>query len=483
MPPDSTAKEAVPGPPLEDLLALYGPVLSVYDASGWVRFQGWTRDFCRIRGGQLMSGDVVLLCDFEGPVPHGLVFRTRLTSDAPDVLYGRCADGRTFRSSDGFTPLSDLSGTGWGTHRLVVPLRARRVDVTWPSRARIAERAYGLTNLSLPGGEPVTLRLPPNGLPIEIHLRPLRHYPKTLLRMEWSRDPAITCEAVVPGDIALDVASAVVERVTWLLSIAQGTRVNWLYREDRDRRHRPLRRIHESRLVKDYSGLAPIGQASADAQMLAAFVEGSYETLGSRMESWEIAGGLVDAVLDAKAEGDFLEIRGAKAVVALELMKNVFLRVPDCPVKQLVTTRKKFKKLRSQVAEAVVDAATLAGLPEAEGRKMTEHLSGLNRRSLRTVLSYLFAYLELPVSEQTMGRIISSRNALLHGGTFAGWGGVELATTRGLSYQATEYFLLMNVLDRLLLRVVGYRGQYWNRTNPIAPKLESVMAPTETDCP
>jgi hypothetical protein len=53
--------------------------------------------------------------------------------------------------------------------------------------------------------------------------------------------------------------------------------------------------------------------------------------LRERHDTWGLSRGLLDAYLDAKAEADYLQTRGVKLAIALEMLKEVFLQASGYP--------------------------------------------------------------------------------------------------------------------------------------------------------
>ena len=63
--------------------------------------------------------------------------------------------------------------------------------------------------------------------------------------------------------------------------------------------------------------------------------------------------GTIDTYLDAKAESDYLQIRGIKLAVTMEVLKDVFLNLSDTSVAEYVTKPTRFKKIISDLKDAI----------------------------------------------------------------------------------------------------------------------------------
>ncbi|MGH7794487.1 MAG: hypothetical protein ACREQ2_06280, partial [Candidatus Binatia bacterium] len=87
-------------------------------------------------------------------------------------------------------------------------------------------------------------------------------------------------------------------------------------------------------------------------------------------------------------------------------------------------------------------------------------IRALNRRSFRYFLRTLCETLDLNVSAEDLDLFVNCRNELVHKGRFY----CSTVTTETES-KVKEYGFLVNFLDRVFLKLVGYSGPYINRRN------------------
>ena len=91
----------------------------------------------------------------------------------------------------------------------------------------------------------------------------------------------------------------------------------------------------------------------------------------------------------------------------------------------------------------------------------------LNRRTFREILDDIFKQIGLQLTEEDTQSFIQSRNSLVHTGLFKS----EKKLRGGEDTQPLieEYCFLMNVLDKVFLRLLEYHGQYVDRRVPSQP--------------
>lgn len=74
----------------------------------------------------------------------------------------------------------------------------------------------------------------------------------------------------------------------------------------------------------------------------------------------------------------------------------------------------------------------------------------------------LWNEIELPMEDKDICLFINSRNTLIHQGKFYCKNKESDPNCQPLPNVVDEYFFIVNILDKTMLRLVGYRGQYIN---------------------
>src|SRR6266568_3433347 len=177
---------------------------------------------------------------------------------------------------------------------------------------------------------------------IEISIEPVKNYEVLARRLRVLKTIEVTCEVVgnVPLEGNAEFLEKAVENLCYLLSVAQGTKIQWIYCDQYNEEGILLSRRHGTRVTKVYCPLNILDQNNN--RETKAFIEGTYSTYVVNRNRYEFDGGTIDAYLDAKAENDYLELRGIKLAVAMEALKAVFLKQPDFR-KRLKTKDASFK--------------------------------------------------------------------------------------------------------------------------------------------
>ena len=204
-----------------------------------------------------------------------------------------------------------------------------------------------------------------------------------------------------------------------------------------------------------------------------AFIEQAYPAYVNKRKSYKLDKGTIDAYLDAKAEADYLEMRGIKLAVAMEILRSVFLELPDAPMTGYIIEEEKFKKLSPHLC-AAIDEFLKTEIIDRDSRKAMcndKKVLELNRRSFANFLKKLCRHIDLRISEDDIKLFVQCRNKLVHDGRFY----CAIATPeeqnqcKPLPSKWHEYCFLINFLDRVFLKLLGYSGPYIDWSNPGNP--------------
>jgi hypothetical protein len=315
------------------------------------------------------------------------------------------------------------AGGGWNR-----AFRANTLQVLMDDEAAAARSArFGLTNCEFIGTQPeevgagshliLPLALRSLTATTDVLLRPVDQYRRVMNRVRTLDGIDVTAEAAagVAGEGDVNRLTEVVDDLCYLLSLARGTKVQWVYYDlCRDGGGR-LSRTHHARVTKAYCPL-PLIDPRADArEHTKNFLEVTYREFAARSTRYKLKRGAIDAYLDAKSESDYLEMRAVKLAVVMELVKAV-LRTAE----------------------------------------------GLKEKHFGALVAELCGTLGVKAEEREINLFVACRNSLVHQGDFY----LRTATLKQRAKvppfltPAEEYFFLLNFLDRFFLRLVGYSGPY-----------------------
>jgi hypothetical protein len=467
--------------PEQSLLKDYGYYLCVYHGKGIITLEGGEKFDCLFEAGQLADGQVLLLCDFLPPLPTYL-------SISATKFEGTTSGGFRICATEAFSetsylpdiPIDRSSGVraAFHIHKIVIQIA---------EGGQSQSLHFGITNFEFIGTEPtrrsensfyciLPLNLQNDSQVTKVLIKPLELYEKIMDRVQTLKNIEVTCEAIVDiipdGDIAQ--VTEVVNDLCYIVSVARGTKVQWVYCDQYNLEGKIIKRTHSSRITKPYCPLKIIHPLAGGGKETKAFIEQTYPAYVNKRKRYNLDKGTIDAYLDAKAEADYLEMRGIKLAVAMEILKSVFIELLDVPMKGTILEEEKFKELSPGLCKEM-DEFLQAEKIDRDSRKAmcnNKKVLELNRRSFAHFLKKLCRHIDLRIGEDDIKLFVQCRNKLVHDGRFY----CAIATPdeqnecKPLPSKSHEYRFLVNFLDRVFLKLLGYNGPYidWRiPSNPI----------------
>jgi hypothetical protein len=473
------------------LAAHYGKTTAVYHGKGTLTLNDGREIQAAFEAGQLTNGDVLLLCDLE---PESLGDLLRAMFEPPvtaSKFVGTTGNGLSLTAVN-----LDMTNFLAKTNRIdfekglaecyhafrVGELRVGVIEPNTPARSA----RFGLTNYCFDEVQAIHLSSPGEGS-VELMIEPVKDGKALMNSVSTLKGIEVTSEVVatIPERSGLTQLTQVVDDICYLLSVARGTKIQWIYFDQFDESDQRLIRTHQSRVTRRYSPLAVIhGIDAEDGQIIdrtKVFVEQTYPHYVEKRSRFRFNSGTIDAYLEAKAESDLLEMRGVKLAVAMEMLKAVFLELPDCPAKEFIVGEEVFARyvpLRHSTGKAVLKAVIehqdstqgITGLTVQDLQPIleTRKLEALNRTTFRQIMAKLFHYIGFSPGREEIALFVQCRNSLVHRGRFYATTATE-AQRRNCPPPASleeEYSILVNFLDRVFLKLLGYAGPYFDYRLP-----------------
>lgn len=447
-------------------IGIYGDARYSYSGSGTIgTADGRTYD-CTFTAGQFSSGRTVVLA--------------ACGKDAFPIAFGQCTsfvgvtvDGSRLASTRRLHEIAHLpdvpkeAGPGvW------VALVIQRLELEVLPDAEHSMVKYELTNVALP---PRPVHPPSSGaLPT---LQRITEYARVMGELRVHKDIRVTGELCCPVAPAtsVDASEDYVRDVCGVLSVANGTPVVWITSSHFDAEGHLIRRIHNEGITKDYSGHHLIPHNKPD--LYQEFLDITLPAYQRKRDEYRLDQGTLASYLDAKAEHDFLELRGVKAVVAMELLRTTMLRIPEAGLSAEILDADVFSALSPAITSAVSDRLRCKVSGESLGA-MLAHLPALNRRSFRNHLRRTVKFLGAQIPQREQEHFISCRNKLVHECAFHCKSNAK-SDQEDQSVPKTpwaEYCFLVHVLDRLILAMLEYSGVYYDWTEIDGPQERSLAA-------
>ena len=335
---------------------------------------------------------------------------------------------------------------------------------------------FGITNFELvdPGMQAIPDRLDigvkDKYLEIKISIKPLADYEKVMRRLRILKGVDVTCEMLIESASQnIKQLKSFVDNLCWILSVARGTSIQWIYIYLYDDRGNCTSRSFFPRKTKPYCPLYIIAPIIKDTKL---FLEKVYPSYIERRDSYRLNEGIIASYIDAKIETDYLEARGVKLVVAMEMLKDMFLELPDTPIKYRIIEDNDFKELLEDLQKAIGNVLKSNGrISKSERGDIYKNILGLNHRSFPQVLEKLCEKLDFEPKKEDIDLFITCRNSLVHRGRYYCQTATpeEKAKRNPKSTAFEEYMFLVNFLDRIFLKMLNYGENHyidWSKLPP-----------------
>jgi hypothetical protein len=437
----------------QNLLSSYGECIAIYNGKGTLTLDDNQSLLCIFEVGQLRSGKVLLLCNFPTP-PNFSPFVS------PHKFEGTTTGDNFHISSIGSLTIADFQldyNPGSQSDQFALYL-VNGIIVQMAEGIQAESMRFGLTNFIF--DEDITLCLQHESDVTMLTFRPINELNRVMQRVQILKGIEVTCEVIV--NIAVDEDTARLEKVVndlcYLLSVSQGTTIQWVYCDHYEKSGKCLSRKHAARIVKAYSPLSIINIA----REVMIFLEKTYDAFVTNRELYQLDM-LIEAYLAAKDENDPLQLRGVKLAVAIEALKAVLLKVPELNTTEYILEYDFFKSLRGKIQKFMSqELKKEKNIDKTERDAMYKKLPELNRRAFEDVLTAFFNHIGLRVEAQDLDHFISSRNSLVHQVRFYSETATEDERKKVEPFHSLEeeYFFLVSFLDKVILKLLGYSGPY-----------------------
>ncbi|WP_048178899.1 hypothetical protein [Methanosarcina siciliae] len=335
---------------------------------------------------------------------------------------------------------------------------------------------FGITNFEFTGnecnGRVLTLNLKGSA---RISIQKLKAYKKIMRWIKTFKSIDVTCEAIF--NLSEDKFENIIETLDDLLygmSIARGTKIQWIYYEIFDDKGICISRAHSSsRVTKVYSSYNLIDPKDTNSTKI--FLENANPIFGEENKLVIIMRELIDSHLDSLTSGIYLETKGANLAITMEMLTVISKKVAkeEETNKENILTDEKFEELKKLIEEYLESEV------EEEKRNLIyKNLKAINtiRRSFNALISDFCKEINCEVSEDQIKLFVKCRNKLVHTGNFY----CRFATPKDkekypqLKDELSEYSFLVDFINKLILKLYGYRGFYldWSSTEgPISKEL------------
>jgi hypothetical protein len=237
----------------------------------------------------------------------------------------------------------------------------------------------------------------------------------------------VTCEITVEMDMETQIEEIkdMVNDLCDLISIACGTRIQWIYCYGYNTEEQLVSRNHRSSITRPYQPMQLIRNHHI---WLKSFLEDTYAVFTEKQNTLKQNRYIIDKYLEAKAENDLLEQRGIKLAGVIETLNELSTRL-NIPTEKTIIKEDCFEASKPDIKKALSEAIEQSvnqqyaeesriKIIKENKEEMFAKIHDLNRISFKQILRAFCAHINLQISESDLQTIVASRNKLIHEGRF-----------------------------------------------------------------
>ncbi len=460
-----------------DIISDYGDNVAEYRGKGKIKTQDEKELDCEFKIIQMRDGTIISLCNFVIEQPGFFPIADNFNII---TLSGETVEGYTI-STEG--PITVTKSHLSSSHECQIIFLVRSLNVRFIKDKDPETIWFGLTNFEFESNFYMD-EIPSKGIIIprmvkvidlrlqgeEVIIRQILDYEQIIKKLDAFGKIDVTCEASMEisniGEIEKKLV--LINDICYLISVARGTRVNWIYYKLFSD-NTPILMVHQNRITKGFNSSYNLITNDYSENNIKNFLERTYDTYLARKAQYQLDRGTIDAYLDAKAEGDFLEMRGAKLAIAMERLKSVYLDAQtsieivsnDNSVSEYIIDYNSFKQYRKEIEELLKSSLDEKQIEPSKRGKIYKNISCINRTSFEDILRSLWKNISLNLDDTSISLFVNSRNSLVHRGKFS----CQIIKEKDGTFSnepIKEYLFLVNILDKTILKILGYNGSYYN---------------------
>jgi len=329
---------------------------------------------------------------------------------------------------------------------------------------------FKITNFKFIGNQPykvnetstqAELKISING--IDIIIRPVSSYNKIIKDIEYTHNVAVTADLLIEGNIEnKDNTIQIVDNICSLLSLAKGTKINWISYTIENNNGEVLKKYYSNRVTKSYSTLRLISYENPND--LKKYLESTYINYIDKINDWKF-NIIIEEFIDAVKEGDYLELRGLKLAATMEFILGKYKSLNDCEF-YIPKDEYNEKKIDSKIKKALKCKLSDI-LTNKQIGSLSKGTKGLNRLIFKDSLIKLYESLKFTLSKEETEKIESFkklRNNLVHRSDFQPFEEKN---------SCNNFRFMLAFVSKIILGLLGYVGNYldWSSNNISVEKI------------
>lgn len=444
-----------------------GNIIKAYHGEGKLRLIDGNEPPCCIVIQQMETGLILITCklmlEATQITPVIKLLMGLYPSEDVGCIYGTTDEGLNFKSQGKLciagTIKNPISISMDGSRPTVVKMVAQEGVSFWKeNQCHVKHYKFSVVNFEFKGNRPPKTVIQDGKqvkrYPLELNtpwgiaiLNPIPDYDNVIHKVRAQKSISVTCELIAKPSEALELNEVInkINELCHLLSLARGTKVNWISAEEYTEDGQACRIIVKNAVTWPFLRFPLIDPDNPQDTNL--FVEKVYPTYLKLHDSYNLDTA-IELYLDAKRETAYLETRALRAVSLLDFLIGCYASQHNLD-KIRSDFKEKEKGLHGYLKEDI--QRLFPDIKENELDEMLAKISELNRRSFLNLLKRLGRDLKLNIPKGELSKVKDIRNALVHEAEFQSTNDTD---------KKREYFRVIRLIDQLFLKLLGYDGYF-----------------------
>lgn len=441
----------------------YGKVIRTYRGKGKLKRTDGNELPCHITIQQIETGLIYITCKFAPKVAQDTA-TIQFIMDSPrqdvELIYGKIRGGMDFESR-GKLFIVHSEVTVFANRPATITLLAQEINLWKENQCHARCYRFSVVNFEFTGNHPVKKTITKNDRKTEriyldlqletpwgiAEIDPVADYDNVISKIKAQKGISATCALLAKPKVHMELKGVIakVDELCKLLSLARGTKINWVNAESYTQGDQLCQTILKNSIAWPFSHHALIDPQNPNDTPF--FIKKIYPAYLRHRDSYnlDIA---IEQFLDAKRETVYLETRGLAAASLLDSLQQQYASGHG-----LTEIVKDFGKQKNGVRECLKNFITSAfpNIKKEELDEIVGKIPELNRRSFLNLSKKWMGDLGLQIPDSELSAIKDTRNSLAHRMCFKSSDKRE---------KIREYFRLINLINQVFLKLLDYKGYF-----------------------
>lgn len=441
----------------------YGKSIRVYRGRGHLELTNGNKLPCHIVIQQVERGLIFVTCRLSPKVAQDssvLRFLMSFSAQEIDNIYGRTRDGMSFTTQkELFLVRAQIEA--FSGRPSILRLLAHEIEL-WPdNKDHATHYKFSVVNFEFVGNNIVGKAIKDDpkqvvqfrtNLLLQTHwgiavVNRVPDYDSIIKRVKAQKGIAVTCEITAKPSVSMGLKELIpkIDEVCHLLSLSRGTKITWVNAEEYMGGGKTCGIILRNAVTWPFSSLPLIDPREPSDTPL--FIEQVYPTYLKLRDVYnlDIA---IEQCLDAKRETAYLETRALAAVALIDSLQQQY-----GSGHKLTEIVKEFGNHENGIRKCL-ESFIISAFPSVKEEQLGEmvgKIPELNRRSFLNLLRKWVDNLDLQILASELSAIRDTRHSLAHRMCFKSRDGLG---------KEREYFRLVNFINMVFLKLLGYQGYF-----------------------